>query len=35
MSVNSVNITILQTSNKAVTVEWSTWIPDWCLDKIL
>ena len=28
-------ISILQASNKAVTVEWSTWNPDWCLDKIL
>ena len=28
-------ISILQASNKAVTVEWSTWNPDWRLDKIL
>ena len=28
-------ISILQASNKAVTVEWSKWNPDWCLDKIL
>ena len=26
---------ILHASNKAVTVEWSKWNPDWCLDKIL
>ena len=28
-------VSILQASNKAVTVEWSTWNPDWCLEKIL
>ena len=28
-------ISILQASNEAVTVEWSKWNLDWCLDKIL